>query len=67
MQINYTKSDMFPITYVVPQISTPGPLLYLLYKNTKKTSFRRFSNDTNVFYVAKTVTTLKRLGMKYSN
>ena len=36
VQINYAKSDMFPITYVVPQISTPGPLLYLLDKNTKK-------------------------------
>ena len=51
VQINqYSKSDMFPIKYVVPQISRLGPLLYLLDKNTKKNHLEDLHNDTNVFY-----------------
>jgi hypothetical protein len=51
---------MLRMTYGVPQGSTLGPLLFLLYINdmpncSKKLSFRIFADDTNVFYSCKSV------------
>jgi hypothetical protein len=52
------------MTCGVPQGSTLGPLLFLLYINdmpncSKKLSFRIFADDTNVLYSGKSVTEIE--------
>jgi hypothetical protein len=49
------QSNKLQMTCGVPQGSTLGPLLFLLYINdipncSKKLSFRIFADDTNIFY-----------------
>ncbi len=58
VRIDNTESEMLRMTCGVPQGSTLGPLLFLLYVNdipncSKKLSFRIFADDTNVFYSGK--------------
>lgn len=60
VKIGHTESQMLEITCGVPQGSTLGPLLFLLYINdmpncSKKLSFRIFADDTNVFYSSNNV------------
>ena len=52
-----TKSNCETITCGIPQGSTLGPLLFLLYINdlpncSNKLSFRIFADDTNMFYTS---------------
>ena len=53
--IGNTKSNCETITCGIPQGSTLGPLLFLLYSNdlpncSSKLSFKIFADDTNMFY-----------------
>ena len=62
--IDNTDSEMLRMTCGVPQGSTLGPLLFLLYINdmpnfSKKLSFRIFPDDTNVFYSGKSVSEIE--------
>jgi retron-type reverse transcriptase len=55
VKIGCTESELLEMTCGVPQGSTLGPLLFVLYINdmpncAKKLSFRTFADDTNVFY-----------------
>ena len=64
VRINTTDSEMLRMTCGVPQGSTLGPLLFLLYINdmpncSKKLSFRIFTDDTNVFYSGKSVSEIE--------
>ena len=64
VRINTTDSEMLRMTCGVPQGSTLGPLLFLLYINdmpncSKKLSFRIFADDTNVFYSGKSVSEIE--------
>lgn len=57
VKIDNTKSNYETIVCGIPQGSTLGPLLLLLYINdppncSKKLSFRIFADDTNVFYTS---------------
>ena len=57
VQIHDTRSKTLDITCGVPQGSTLGPLLFLLYVNdmpncSNKFSFRIFADDTNLFYAS---------------
>ena len=64
VRIDNTDSEMLRMTCGVPQGSTLGPLLFLLYINdmpncSKKLSFRIFADDTNVFYSGKSVSEIE--------
>ena len=55
VKIGNVESSLKTITCGVPQGSTLGPLLFLLYINdlprsSKKLTFRIFADDTNMFY-----------------
>ena len=57
VKIGNTKSSYETIVCGIPQGSTLGPLLFLLYINdlpncSKKLSFRIFADDTNVFFTS---------------
>ena len=58
VKVGNTESSLKTITCGVPQGSTLGPLLFLLYvsdlpKSSKKLTFRIFADDTNMFYSSK--------------
>ena len=58
VKVGNTESSLKTITCGVPQGSTLGPLLFLLYINdlprsSKKLTFRIFADDTNMFYSSK--------------
>ena len=58
VKVGNTESSLKTITWGVPQGSTLGPLLFLLYindlpKSSKKLTFRIFADDTNMFYSSK--------------
>ena len=64
VKINETESDKQIMKCGVPQGSTLGPLLFLLYINdmpnsSTKLMFRIFADDTNLFYAAKTAKELE--------
>ena len=65
VKIGETESSMKTMTCGVPQGSTLGPLLFLLYINdlpncSKKILFRIFADDTNIFYSSNSVNELEK-------
>ena len=57
VQIGNEKSSLLEMTCGVPQGSSLGPLLFLIYMNdiansSNKLSFRLFADDANIFYTA---------------
>ena len=57
VQIGNQKSRLLEMTCGVPQGSTLGPLLFLVYINdiansSNKLSFRLFADDANIFYTS---------------
>ena len=66
VKIDDTESSLRNITCGIPQGSTLGPLLFLLYINdlpnsSKKLLFRIFADDTNIFYSSKHLNELERV------
>jgi retron-type reverse transcriptase len=64
VQIDNIQSSTLTMTCGVPQGSTLGPLLFLIYINdivncSSILSFRLFTDDTNIFYVNKDPTELE--------
>ena len=58
VQIGNVKSDLLTVKCGIPQGSTLGPLLFLLYINDLPNSsdilqFKIFADDTNIFYSSK--------------
>ena len=66
VKIGNTESDLLTLTCGVPQGSTLGPLLFILYINdmpncSKKLSFRIFADDTNVFYSSNSIDDIEKV------
>ena len=66
VKIGNTESSLKTITCGIPQGSTLGPLLFLLYVNdlpnsSKKLTFRLFADDANIFYSSKNPEELERV------
>ena len=66
VQINNTKSDKLMMKCGIPQGSTLGPLLFLIYINDLANSsdilkFRIFADDTNIFYSSKNLDELQNV------
>ena len=66
VQIGNVKSDVLTVKCGIPQGSTLGPLLFLLYINDLPNcsdilQFRIFADDTNIFYSAKSPNILQRV------
>ena len=64
VKVGEYESDLRDITCGVPQGSTLGPLLFLLYINdlpnsSQKLLFRIFADDTNIFYSSKDLNELE--------
>ena len=64
VKIGNVESSLKPITCGVPQGSTLGPLLFLLYVNDLPNSscrlkFRIFADDTNILYSSKNIKDLE--------
>ena len=66
VKIGNTESDYLTMTCGVPQGSTLGPLLFILYINdmpncSNKLSFRIFADDSNVFYSSTSIDDVERV------
>ena len=66
VKIGNTESDLLTLTCGIPQGSTLGPLLFILYINdmpncSKKLSFRIFADDTNVFYSSNSIDDIEKV------
>ena len=66
VKIGDTESSLRAMTCGIPQGSTLGPLLFLLYINdlpnsSKKLMFRIFADDTNIFYSSNNLDELERV------
>ena len=66
LEIGNTESDLLTLTCGLPQGSTPGPLLFILYINdmrncSKKLSFRIFADYTNVFYSSNSIDDIEKV------
>ncbi len=66
VKIGNVESDLLKITCGIPQGSTLGPLLFILYVNdmpncSKKLSFRIFADDTNIFYSSPSIDEIERV------
>lgn len=65
VKLGHVESNYLQIVCGVPQGSTLGPLLFLLYMNDLDTSsdmlsFRLFADDANIFFATKTSKDLDR-------
>ena len=66
VKIGKTESTPLNVVCGIPQGSTLGPLLFLLYINdlpnsSMKLSFRLFADDANIFYSAKSIQEIQKV------
>ena len=66
VKLDNIESSLQPITCGVPQGSTLGPLLFLIYVNdlpnsSNKFNFKIFADDTNIFYSSKNCADLEQI------